>query len=373
MKPGPGRISLLGWSRKQWEGWLADQGCPPVHAASLVRRIHRYGESRPERLDSLPRKVCIALHEQVEWALPDVVESRCARDGTHKWLLRLACGNVIETVLIPAAGRATLCLSSQAGCALGCRFCRTARSGFSRNLMTHEIVSQLWLVRHRLRPDVPVTHVVFMGMGEPLANLDAVAGAANLFRDAHAYALGRRQVTVSTAGLVPGIDRLRQLADVSLAVSLHAPDDVLRTRLMPINARYPVADLLAACRRYVEGRSRRQRIIIEYVLLDGVNDSPECAKALATRLHGLPCKVNLIPFNAFPESGYAASGAAARSRFREILCEKGIVVTTRRPRGDDIAAACGQLAGEIRHNRTQQVGRADPSYGPLPAVSGAVA
>lgn len=375
MKPASGRISLLGWSRKQWEDWLADRGWPPVHAASLVKEIHRHGNWDPERMDSVPRSIRAALHEQTPGRFPDVVESSYARDGTRKWLLRLDCGDVIETVLIPAEGRATLCVSSQVGCALNCTFCRTARSGFARNLTTHEIVSQLWLVQHRLQPGVPVTHVVFMGMGEPLANLDAVAGAANLFRDPHAYSMGCRQVTVSTAGLVPGIDRLRQAADVSLAVSLHAPDDALRTQLMPINARYPIEDLLAACRRYADGRSRKHRIIIEYVLLDGVNDRPECARALAGRLRGLPCKVNLIPFNAFPESGYAASPESVRNRFRGILCEEGVVAITRRPRGDDIAAACGQLAGEIREARqgTPGVHRLAPVDGLLPVASGALA
>ena len=375
MSSRPGRIPLLGWSRNQWEGWLTDRGCSPVHAASLIQGIHRDGEVDPARIGSIPEAVHAALRGQTECLLPEVVESSCARDGTRKWLLRLACGNVIETVLIPAGRRATLCLSSQAGCALGCTFCRTARSGFERNLSAHEIVSQLWLVRHRLQPDIPVTHVVFMGMGEPLANPDAVAAAANLFRDSHAYALGRRQVTVSTAGLVPGIDRLRKAADVSLAVSLHAPDDALRTRLMPVNARYPIDDLLAACRRYAAGRSRKHRIIIEYVLLAGVNDHPECAKALARRLCGLPCKVNLIPFNAFPGSGYAASPESARRRFREILCEEGIVATTRRPRGDDIAAACGQLAGEIGESRESRPwpGRFVPVHGSQPTASGAMA
>ncbi|MCY4611787.1 MAG: 23S rRNA (adenine(2503)-C(2))-methyltransferase RlmN [Gammaproteobacteria bacterium] len=375
MKPVPGHIPLLGWSRKRWVDWLADQGCSPVHAASLVREIHRHGELSLERMDSIPRHVRAVLFGQTECVLPSIVESSCARDGTRKWLLRLACGDVIETVLIPAAGRATLCLSSQAGCALNCTFCRTARSGFGRNLTAHEIVSQLWLVRHRLQPDIPVTHVVFMGMGEPLANLDAVADAANLFRDSHAYSMGCRQVTVSTAGLVPGIDRLRQVADVSLAVSLHAPDDALRTQLMPINARYPIDDLLAACRRYVDGGSRKRKIIIEYVLLDDVNDSSECARALAKRLRNLPCKVNLIPFNAFPESGYAASPESVRTRFREILCEEGIVATTRRPRGDDIAAACGQLAGDIRrpHEGMPWVDRPVLMHEPLSTAPGAMA
>lgn len=375
MNSAPGQIPLLGWSRKQWADWLTDRGCSPVHAGSLIRGIHRHGEGDPERIDSIPQTVRSALRGRTECILPDVVESSRARDGTRKWLLRLTCGNVIEMVLIPTRGRATLCLSSQAGCALSCTFCRTARSGFERNLSAHEIVSQLWLVRHRLQPDILVTHVVFMGMGEPLANLDAVAGAADLFRDSHAYSLGRRQVTVSTAGLVPGIDRLRRVADVSLAVSLHAPDDALRTQLMPINARYPIDDLLAACRRYAAGRARKHKIIIEYVLLDGVNDHPECAQALAQRIRGLPCKVNLIPFNAFPGSGYAASPEPVRSRFREILCEEGIVATTRRPRGDDIAAACGQLAGDIQrsHGPRPWIGRAIPVHGSQTAASGAMA
>lgn len=375
MNSASGQIPLLGWSRKQWEDWLTDRDCSPVHAVSLIRGIHSHGEVDPERIDSIPQTVRSALRGRTECTLPDVVESSRAQDGTRKWLLRLTCGNVVEMVLIPAGGRATLCLSSQAGCALGCTFCRTARSGFERNLSAHEIVSQLWLVRHRLQPDVPVTHVVFMGMGEPLANLEAVADAANLFRDSHAYSLGRRQVTVSTAGLVPGIGRLREIADVSLAVSLHAPDDALRTQLMPINARYPIDDLLAACRHYVAGRARKHKIIIEYVLLDGINDHPECAQALAQRLCGLPCKVNLIPFNVFPDSGYAVSPEPVRSRFREILCEAGIVATTRRPRGDDIAAACGQLAGDIQKSRRHKpwIDRTIPVHGPQTAASGAMA
>ncbi len=374
MSSAPGHIPLLGWGRKQWADWLTDRGCSPVHAASLIRGIHRDGDVALERIDSLPRTVRAALYGQLECRLPDVVESRRAEDGTRKWLLRLSCGNVIEMVLIPARGRVTLCLSSQAGCALNCTFCRTARSGFERNLATDEIVAQLWLVRHRLQPDIPVTHAVFMGMGEPLANLDAVAGAADLFRDSHAYALGRRQVTVSTAGLVPGIDRLRQRADVSLAVSLHAPEDDLRTQLMPINARYPIDALLAACWRYAEGRPRKHKIIIEYVLLDGVNDDPECARALVRRLRGLPCTINLIPFNAFPGSGYVASPEPARRRFREILCEAGLVATTRRPRGDDIAAACGQLAGDIQTSRGPRpwTGRAVPVQ-LRPTAAGAMA
>ena len=374
MNPVPDRIPLLGWTRRQWEGWLADLGQPLAHAASLVRQVHGDGEICPERMGAVPQSVRAALSEQVECVLPDVVESSCARDETRKWLLRLVCGDVIEMVLIPTAGRTTLCVSSQAGCALNCTFCRTARSGFGRNLSAHEIVSQLWLVRHRLQPDTQVTHVVFMGMGEPLANLDAVAGAVHLFRDDHAYSLGWRHVTVSTAGLVPGIDRLRQITDVSLALSLHAPDDALRTRLMPINARYPIDELLAACRRYAEGRSRKHRIIIEYVLLEGVNDSPECARMLARRLRDLPCKVNLIPFNHFPGSSYAVSPEPVRHRFREILREEGIVAITRRPRGEDIAAACGQLAGDIKkpHGRMPWMDRAVPMQGPLSTASGAM-
>ncbi len=348
MRLARGHIDPLGWSRRRWEGWLAERGHSPIHADALIRAIHRHGQLDFERMDDVPRRAREAARARVDLSLPDVVDSRRARDGTRKWLLRLDGGDVIEMVLIPSAGRVTLCLSSQAGCALNCAFCRTARSGFTRNLEMREIVSQLWLARHRLQPDMPVTHVVFMGMGEPLANLDAVVGAIRLFQDPHAHAMGGRQVTVSTAGLVQGMDRLRRLADVGLAVSLHAPDDALRSRLMPINARYPIRDLLDACWRYAEGRSRKRKIIIEYVLLRDVNDSPERARALGERLRGLPCKVNLIPFNVFPGSGYAASPESARARFREILREKGIVATTRRPRGDDIAAACGQLAGGSR-------------------------
>ncbi len=341
-------LHLLEQSREQWQKWLTEQGASAAHATTLLQQIHRHGEWRPEAMKNVPSHVQAALSKTAKWQLPDVVETHHAQDGTCKWLLRLTCGNIIETVLIPSATRNTLCVSSQAGCALGCTFCRTARSGFSRNLAAHEILAQIWLVRHQLQQQTPVTNLVFMGMGEPLANLDAVLAALRVLQDDHAYALGHRRITVSTAGLVPQIERLHKHANVSLAVSLHAADDALRTRLMPINARYPIDALLSACRRYVGAHSRKRTVTIEYALLAGINDSLAQARRLAERLQGLPSKVNLIPFNPFPGSGFAPSSEKVQRRFGEALTQAGIVTLTRRPRGDDIAAACGQLAGVVR-------------------------
>ena len=337
---------------------MAGLGHSPVHAAALLRNIHTHGETDLQRMENIPRALRAALAGQTECALPEIVSSDRARDGTCKWLLRLACGDVIETVLIPSPGRTSLCVSSQAGCALNCTFCRTARSGFGRNLSSHEIIAQLWLARHRLQPETPVTHVVFMGMGEPLANLDAVTQATCVMRDDFGYAMGRRQVTVSTAGLPGGIDRLRETSDVSLALSLHAPSDALRSKLMPINVRHPINEVLAACRRYARGRSRRHRIIIEYLLLNGVNDSPDCARELTVRLRGLPCMVNLIPFNAFPGSGFTASPEPVRARFRDILQEAGLVAVTRRPRRSGHRGGVRAVGG--RGQKTSRSSAASP-------------
>ncbi len=347
MNTESGRTSLLEWDRKRWKCWLHEQEASPAHATTLIQQIHRYGSLEPERMVALPLRLRHRLEHSFRATLPEIAHLRHARDGTCKCTLRLSCGQFIEMVLIPSAARTTLCISSQAGCALGCTFCHTARGGLHRNLSIDEIVAQLWLARHRLWPESAISNVVFMGMGEPLANLDAVLGTLRLFQDDHAYGLGCRRITVSTAGLVPGIERLGHSAEVSLAVSLHAPDDALRTELMPINTRYPIEKLLQACVRYAQrGLRRRRTVTIEYALLAGINDAESHAQMLARRLQGLPVKVNLIPFNPFPGSDYMPSAPEVHQNFFEALNGAGVVTTTRRARGQDIAAACGQLAGE---------------------------
>ena len=292
---------------------------------------------------------------------PAVKLAHASSDGTRKWLFEVGVGNGIETVFIPEDDRGTLCVSSQVGCALECTFCSTGRQGFNRNLTVAEIVGQLWVAQHSLKTEPnrtasgqgggaidprPVSNVVMMGMGEPLANFENVVTALHVMLDDHAYGLSRRRVTVSTSGIVPAMDRLAERCPVALAVSLHAPNDDLRDRLVPINKKYPLAELMAACRRYLV-HAPRDFVTFEYVLLAGVNDTPAHARQLVERVRDVPCKFNLIPFNPFPDSGYDKPRADAQRAFREILQDAGYVVTTRKTRGDDIDAACGQLAGRV--------------------------
>jgi 23S rRNA (adenine2503-C2)-methyltransferase len=299
--------------------------------------------------------------DSVVKGLEPLAEHRSA-DGTVKWLFDVGAGNAVETVFIPEADRGTLCVSSQAGCAIGCRFCSTGHQGFSRNLSTGEIVAQLWHAEHRLRERLglragerAIDNVVMMGMGEPLQNYGALVPALRTMLDDHGYGLSRRRVTVSTSGVVPMIDRLGEDCAVALAVSLHAPDDALRDELVPLNRKYPLRELLAACRRYLR-TAPRDFITFEYCMLDGVNDSPEQAHALVRLVRGeteysgdpVPCKLNLIPFNPFPQSGLRRSPLPRVQAFAQVLVEAGIVTTVRRTRGDDIDAACGQLAGEVQ-------------------------
>ena len=304
-----------------------------------------------------------------------------AADGTRKWLIDVGNGNAVESVFIPEANSGTLCVSSQAGCALDCKFCSTGKQGFNRNLTTAEIIGQLWIASRALARDAGATpagddtqapgatpkgeriisNVVMMGMGEPLANFDNVVAAMRLMLDDNAYGLSRRRVTLSTAGIVPAIDRLRDACPVALAVSLHAPNDALRDTLVPINRKYPLAELLAACQRYLD-KAPRDFITFEYVMLDGVNDSAEHARQLIALVRDVPCKFNLIPFNPFPESGFKRSPREAIRRFAEMLISAGLVVTTRKTRGDDIDAACGQLAGRVedKTRRTRRVVEIQP-------------
>jgi 23S rRNA (adenine2503-C2)-methyltransferase len=343
-------------------------GEKPFRARQLLRWIHRRGASDFAMMSDIARPLRERLAGCARVQPPQVLRDEAADDGTRKWLLGVGTGNAVEAVYIPETDRATLCVSTQAGCAVNCRFCATGKQGFSRNLTTGEIVGQLWLAERTLGPaggaatpgDRAISNVVLMGMGEPLQNYDAVLGALRLMLDDDAYGLSRRRVTLSTAGMVPMIDRLARDCPVALAVSLHAPDDRLRDELVPLNRKYPLRELLAACRRYLE-RAPRDFITFEYVLLDGINDSDAQARQLLALVADLPCKFNLIPFNPFPGSDLARPGSDRIRRFAAVLADAGIVTTTRRTRGDDIDAACGQLAGSVR-DRTGIAARAPRTF-----------
>ncbi len=346
----------MGLDRTALEAFFVSLGERSFRASQVLKWVHQRGVTDPQAMTDLGKALRGRLAEASRIAPPEIIRAHRSADGTCKWLLRLADGNAIETVYIPETGRGTLCVSSQVGCTLNCSFCATARQGYNRNLDAAEIVAQLWIANRELGcfsdGEHRISNVVMMGMGEPLLNFDNVVTAMRLMRDDFAYGLSKRRITLSTAGVVPAIDRLRQACDVSLAVSLHAPNDALRDELVPINRKYPLAELMAACRRYVECQQRR-RITFEYVMLDGVNDRPADARALIRLLEGVPAKVNLIPFNPFAGAGYRCSPRTVIDAFRERLLAAGLVTVTRKTRGDDIAAACGQLAGEVR-DRTRR-------------------
>jgi len=320
-------------------------------ASQVMKWIHQHGVVDFAEMSNLSKALRLRLDDAAVLDLPEVSAKQASNDGTIKWLLRLADGNAIETVYIPEAGRGTLCVSSQVGCSLNCSFCSTARQGYNRNLTTAEIIAQLWVANRELgySPDGDrvVTNVVMMGMGEPLLNFDNVVAAMRIMMDDFAYGLSKRRITLSTAGVVPALYALRDTCDVSLAISLHATTDELRNELVPINRKYPIAELLDACRSYVAIALRR-RVTFEYVMLDGINDSPDEAHRLVELLRDIPSKVNLIPFNPFPDTRYRSSSKTAINRFRDIIIEGGIVTVTRKTRGEDIDAACGQLAGSIQ-------------------------
>lgn len=344
-------------TRQALRVFVADLGEQPYRGDQVMKWAYHRGAAAFPDMTDLSRVFRERLEACAEFRAPRVEEVQRSADGTRKWLLRLDDGNAIETVLIPEERRTTLCVSSQVGCALNCSFCSTATQGFSRNLSVEEIVGQVWLAHHAMGeedPDGPgITNVVLMGMGEPLLNFCNVVDAMNIMRDDMAFGLARRRVTLSTSGLVPGIDRLREMCDVSLAVSLHAPDDELRSHLVPLNRKYPIAELLAACRRYVAARPRA-RVTFEYTLMAGVNDSPEQARALARILEGVPAKINLIPFNPYPGAVYHRASETDMQNFADILHRAGYTTTLRRTRGDDIDAACGQLVGRVRDRTRRQ-------------------
>jgi 23S rRNA (adenine2503-C2)-methyltransferase len=375
------RTNLLDFTLPALTGWFATLGEKPFRAKQVFRWVHQRGVADFDAMTDLAKSLREKLKEIAEVRAPEILSEHRSADGTVKWLFDVGIGNGIETVFIPEDDRGTLCVSSQVGCALDCQFCSTGRSGFNRDLKVSEILGQLWVANRRLKemaaegqgyrlaeelPSAsgrreksapsplgegwgegrPVTNVVMMGMGEPLNNFDNVVAAMAVMLDDNAYGLSRRRVTLSTSGVVHQLRKLAAQCPVALAVSLHAPDDELRSRIMPINRSYPIAELLAACREYLEA-APRDFITFEYVLLDGVNDTPTHARALAKLLREVPCKLNLIPFNPFPESGFTRSKPEAVARFRDILVEAGYVATVRKTRGDDIDAACGQLAGQV--------------------------
>ena len=348
--------NLLEFDLEGLTAWLTNLGEKPFRARQVFHWIHQAGVADFTQMTDLAKSLREKLQQHAVVAAPHVNFAHTSMDGTRKWLFDVGVTNGIETVFIPEDERGTLCISSQVGCALECTFCSTGRQGFNRNLSVAEIVGQLWYANHSLRgadnrtlgaPSArPVTNVVMMGMGEPLANFENVVTALHVMLDDHAYGLSRRRVTVSTSGIVPAMDRLAERCPVALAVSLHAPNDKLRDELVPINKKYPLTTLMAACQRYLV-HAPRDFITFEYVMLAGVNDRPEHARELIALTRDVPCKFNLIPFNPFPDSGYQKPGAEALRVFREILQDAGLVVTTRKTRGDDIAAACGQLAGQV--------------------------
>jgi len=345
--------NLLGLDQASLTAWFCARGEKPFRARQVLKWIHQQGVDDFDAMSNLSKPLRQSLQAIACIQGLRVVNDQRSTDGSRKWLFELSDGNCIETVYIPEPDRATLCLSSQVGCALNCSFCSTARQGFNRNLTSAEIVGQLWAANRLLAEDkLPaVSNVVFMGMGEPLLNLDQVLCAIRLMQDDFAYALSKRRVTLSTAGVVPGLQRLARETDVSLALSLHAADNRLRDELVPLNKKYQIADVLQACKDYV-GEGRR-RVTIEYVMLDGVNDSDQQARSLARLLKPVPAKVNLIPFNPFPDTCYRRSSAQRIDRFRDILHHSGIVTITRKTRGGDIDAACGQLAGDFK-DRTRR-------------------
>ncbi len=359
LAPSP-RTNLFNLAKPAMEQFFVGLGEKRFRAQQILKWIYHQQASSFEEMTDVGKSLRAKLDEVAELRLPKVLHEQISTDGTMKWVLGLEGGSAIETVYIPEADRGTLCVSSQIGCALNCTFCSTATQGFNRNLSTAEVIGQVWVAANRIGSvhrdnrlsERRITNVVMMGMGEPLLNFDAVTDAMDLMRDDCGFGLANRRVTLSTAGLVPGIDALSARCDVSLAVSLHAPTDELRDRLVPLNKKYPIAQLLAACQRY-QARRPRSSITFEYTLMKGVNDHPEHARQLVKLLRKVPSKLNLIPFNPFPGTDYERSTPDAIEGFKRIVMAAGLIATVRRTRGDDIDAACGQLVGQVQ-DRTRR-------------------
>jgi len=357
----PEKINLLDFDEAGLKALFVGWGEKSFRAVQLIRWMHQRGEDNFQAMTDLSNAFRLRLSNECEIKPPPISEESVSVDGTRKWLLGVGGGSYIETVFIPEPGRGTLCISSQVGCALNCTFCSTATQGFNRNLSTAEIIGQLWLARRRLKEvsteedPLVITNIVMMGMGEPLLNLEAVTKALSLMRADEGYALPRRRVTVSTSGVAPAIYELAKNSDVSLALSLHAPTNELRSTLVPINKKYPIEILLEACREYI-GEHKSRHVTMEYVMLRGINDSPVHARQLVRVLGNISCKVNLIPFNPFPGAVYERSTPESIQAFHHILAKAKLFTTTRKTRGDDIDAACGQLVGKVldrtkRHER----------------------
>ncbi len=357
------KTNLLNLDREALAVFFTRHGEKRFRADQISQWIHQFGVVDFDKMTNIGKSLRGWLREHAEVAFPEMICNALSKDGTRKWLFRLHDGNVIETVFIPTSSRGTLCISSQVGCILDCTFCATAQQGFNRNLTTAEIVAQLWMANYFLsgfvRSDRAISNVVMMGMGEPLYNYRNVLPALRLFMDDFAYGLSSRRVTLSTAGVVPHILKLADDCDVNLAVSLHAPNDELRNKLVPLNRRFPINELLAACKKYTDSGSRRE-VTMEYVMLEGMNDQLQHAQKLIKILRGLPAKINLIPFNTFKDTSYRCSNNHTIHRFRDILQASGRVVTIREARGQDIDAACGQLAGKIQNRLTRSAMRAIP-------------
>lgn len=351
------KMNLLDCDRNDLQAFFASLGEKPFRATQLMKWIYHDGIMDFDAMTNLSKKLRTQLSEIAELRLPEIVWQQHSKDGTRKWLIQLDSGNCIETVFIPETDRGTLCVSSQVGCILDCTFCATAQQGFNRNLSVAEIIAQVWLANQALGGGYAgsraITNVVMMGMGEPLYNFKNVVKAMDLMQDDLGFGLSKRRVTLSTSGVVPALYKLREVSEVSLAVSLHASNDELRNQLVPLNRRYPIEQLLAACNNYIAGKHPR-RITWEYVMLDGVNDSAADARALIKLVRDIPSKINLIPFNPFPGTQYRRSSEAAIDRFRDILLAQDLVAVTRKTRGDDIDAACGQLAGKVYDRSRRQ-------------------
>ena len=353
------KTNLLGLTRAELDAFIGRMGEKPFRARQLMKWLYKRHASDFDQMTDLAKAFRERLKEVAEVATPEITMTQVSADGTRKWLLSMGAAQGIEMVYIPEPGRGTLCISSQVGCAMDCTFCSTGQQGFNRNLSVAEIVGQVWLANRELGfapgENRVITNVVFMGMGEPLANYRNVVPAAEILMDDLGFDISRRRVTVSTSGLVPQMLKLAEETNCALAVSLHAPNDRLRDELVPINRKHPIAELLDACWQYVDKQNARS-ITFEYVMLDGVNDHPEHAYELVRLLKGRPAKLNLIPFNPFPGTRYRRSSAAAIERFRDILNANGVIATTRRTRGDDIDAACGQLVGRVHDRTTVRLG-----------------
>ena len=361
------RVNLMGLPLAAMEQFFLDIGEKKFRAVQVLKWIHHHGVTDFDQMSNLGKALRETLKARAEIRPPEIVSQHDSSDGTRKWAIRVEGGGLVEAVLIPDGNRATLCVSSQVGCSLDCSFCSTGKQGFQRDLTAAEIIGQVWLAidsydAFQSGKGRVVTNVVMMGMGEPLLNFDNVVSAMNLMMEDLAYGISKRRVTLSTSGVVPALDRLAELSEVSLAVSLHAPNDELRNELVPINRRYNIETLLRSCRNYIDAQSDTKRVVtVEYTLIKGVNDQPEHARELADLLRDFPCKVNLIPFNPFPQSDYERPSGNAVQRFWKVLADKGFIVTIRTTRGDDIDAACGQLVGQVvdrtrRSERYRQAG-----------------